>query len=196
MELGTILNIMAQYKLTADELLLIYLTLCAQDGHTQYFNQWFNNGGQSRLRELFNSLKEKGIIHKNYNPQSYIPDEIEFNQNFIKQYFKQAGILGKELFDNYEPFGYANGKTYSLRNIAKKFFSLDDFYFWYSSNIGHSIKKHKEIMEILQWARAHKLVKVSILEFVASHKWEEFELMRKEGYTAEQVSSYDIYQDV
>ena len=39
MELGTILNIMAQYKLTADELLLIYLTLCAQDGHTQYFSQ-------------------------------------------------------------------------------------------------------------------------------------------------------------
>jgi hypothetical protein len=46
---------------------------------------------------LFESLKEKGIIKKNYNPSSYDPDEIEFNQHFIKQYFKLTGVLGQEL---------------------------------------------------------------------------------------------------
>ena len=72
------------YNLTGDELLLIYLTLCAQDGHPEYFAKWFNGGGQTKLKDLFISLKEKGIIHKNYDPSSYIPDEIEFNKTFLK----------------------------------------------------------------------------------------------------------------
>lgn len=196
MELDTIINIITQYKLTADELLLIYLTLCAQDGHPEYFAKWFNGGGQARLKELFLSLKDKGIIHKNYNPSSYIPDEIEFNKVFLKKYFKQAGVLGKELFDNYEPFIRINGTVHSLRNISKKFYSLDDFFFWYSSTIGHSVEKHQEILEILRWARDNKLVKVSILEFVASRKWEEFAKMKNDGYMSEQVSSFDAYETV
>ena len=77
---------MITYKLTADELLLIYLTFLARDeeGHPEYFTQWFNNGGQNKLRDLFNSLKEKGVILKSYNPEKYIPNDIEFNKNFLR----------------------------------------------------------------------------------------------------------------
>jgi hypothetical protein len=77
---------MATYSLTADELLLIYLIFLARDeeNHPEYFTRWFSNGGKSRLRDLFNSLKDKGIIHKNYNPATYNPDDIEFNKTFIK----------------------------------------------------------------------------------------------------------------
>lgn len=87
MELNTILNLMASYKLTESELMLVYLTFLAQDeqeGHTEYFVKWLSNGGQERLRSLFESLKEKGIIKKSYNPESYIPNEIEFNKTFLK----------------------------------------------------------------------------------------------------------------
>jgi hypothetical protein len=81
------------------------------------------------LRELFNSLKTKGIIKKNYNPSVYDPDEIEFNQNFIKQYFKLTGELGKDLWNKYPDEIYINGKYVSLKNISKRFISLDQFYF-------------------------------------------------------------------
>jgi hypothetical protein len=37
----------------------------------------------------------------------------------------------------------------SLKNISKKFDSLDEFFFAYSSTIKHNPEKHKEIMEIL-----------------------------------------------
>jgi len=58
----------------------------------------------------------------------------------------------------------------SLRNISKKFYTLEEFYFYYSSQIGHNVDKHQDIMDILKWARERNLVKISIIEFVASHK--------------------------
>lgn len=77
---------MAQYHLTADELLLVYLTFLARDEEhgTEYFRSWFENGGSERLRSLFNSLQDKGIILKSYNPKTYNPNDIEFNTNFLK----------------------------------------------------------------------------------------------------------------
>ena len=41
MELNTILNLLIQYNLTADELLLVYLTFLAQDeeNHAEYFSK-------------------------------------------------------------------------------------------------------------------------------------------------------------
>jgi hypothetical protein len=86
MELNTILNLLSNYNITANELLLIYLTFLARDeeGHPEYLAKWISNGGKDQLKPLFESLKEKGLIHKNYNPETYIPNEIEFNKNFLK----------------------------------------------------------------------------------------------------------------
>ena len=189
---------MSDWKLSADELLLIWLTLYARDeeNHAEYFNKWFDDcSGKEQLKTLFESLKTKGVILKNYNPESYIPNQIEFNKHFLNNYYKQSGVLGKELFDNYEPFIRINGKMASLKNISKKFYTLEEFYFYYSSQIGHNVKKHQEIMDILNWAKDNNLVKVSILEFVASHKWNEFKTMKDEGWQPDIATSYDVYQN-
>lgn len=199
MELDTILNIMTKYGLTAEELLLIYLTFISQtengnpDEHRIYFKRWYDGGGKERLRSLFNSLKDKGIIKKNYNPSTYNPDEIEFNQNFIKQYYKLTGELGQELMSAYPTTLYINERYVSLKNISKRFKDLQEFYFWYSSTIGHSISKHREIIDILEWAKANNLVHIPIVEFVASCKWNEFKEMKAKGVRG-QASTYDIYK--
>ena len=199
MKLDTILNIITKYKLTAEELLLIYLTFIAQtengnpEEHRVYFRRWYEGGGKERLRSLFDSLKSKGIIKKNYNPDSYDPDEIEFNQNFIKQYFKLTGELGQELMDAYPTTLYINGKSVSLKNISKKFRDLPEFYFWYASTIGHSISKHREVIDILEWAKINDLIHIPIVEFVASCKWNEFREMKSKGVQG-QASTYDTYE--
>ena len=192
---------MTKYKLTADELLLIYLTFISQtengnpEEHRIYFKRWYEGGGKERLRDLFNSLKAKGIIKKNYNPSVYDPDEIEFNQNFIKQYFKLTGELGQELMDAYPTTLYINGKNVSLKNISKKFRDLQEFYFWYASTIGHSLSKHHEILNILSWAKMNDLIHIPIVEFVASCKWNEFAEIKAKGVQG-QNGTYDLIETV
>lgn len=198
MDLNTILNIMGKWDLTGDELLLVYLTFISQtengdvEKNRSYFLKWYNNGGKPKLRSLFESLKEKGIIVKNYNPTSYAPDEIEFNKNFIKQYFKLTGELGKELWQKYPDNMYVNGQIISLKNFSKKFLDLSELYFWYSTVIGHSVSKHKEILSILDWAKKNDLVRVSLVEFIASQKWEEYKRMQTEGIQG-QANIGDLY---
>ena len=106
MEINTILNLLITHNLTADELLVVYLTFLARDeeGHPEYFAKWFNNGGSTQLRNIFESLKKKGIIKKDYNPSTYDPNAIDFNKNFLKSWIKNSGELGAELFDAYPPF--------------------------------------------------------------------------------------------
>lgn len=198
MELNTILNLLCNYNLTADELLLIYLTFLARDeeNHPEYFSKWFSNGGKAQLKTLFESLKAKGIIHKNYNPETYVPNDIEFNKNFLKSWLKNSGQMGKELFDAYEPFLNINGKYVTLKNVAKRFHSLDEFFFFYSVQIGHSPEKHKEVMELLDWGKKNKQIKYGILEFCISHKWDELKYIKDHNLDGEVASSFDVYDSI
>lgn len=184
MSLDTILNIMSEYKLTADELLLVYLTFIAQSengSNTDYFVRWYDSCGKYNLKNLFESLKEKGVILKNYNPSAYIPEEIEFNSNFLKKYFKLTGQLGQELYNAYPSYMYINGKIVSLKNISKVFRDLNELYFKYASIIKHNVNKHKEILDILEWAKSQDLVTVSLTEFIISCKWNEYKELRDKG---------------
>lgn len=184
MSLDTILNIMSEYKLTADELLLVYLTFIAQSengSNTDYFVRWYDSCGKYNLKNLFESLKEKGVILKNYNPSAYIPEEIEFNSNFLKKYFKLTGQLGQELYNAYPSYMYINGKIVSLKNISKVFRDLNELYFKYASIIKHNVNKHKEILDILEWAKSQDLVTVSLPEFIISCKWNEYKELRDKG---------------
>ena len=183
MEINTILNLLITYNITAEELLVVYLTFLARDeeGHPEYFSKWFSNGGSSRLRSIFESLKEKGIILKDYNPDTYDPNDIRFNKNFLKSWLKNSGEMGQELFDTYPPFLETPGKWYPLKNIAKKFDTLDQFFFAYSSAIKHNPEKHKEVMELLEWGKKNHQITYPATEFIISHKWEELKYLRDNG---------------
>lgn len=186
MDINTILNLLITYNISADELLLVYLTFLARDeeGHPEFFQKWFQNGGASKLRDLFESLKSKGLIHKDYCPESYNPNEIEFNKIFLKSWVKNSGELGQELFDAYPPFLSSNGKLLPLKNIAKKYNTLDEFFFAYSSAIKHNPEKHKEVMELLQWGKNNNQINYGLLEFVTSQKWTELKYLKDNGLNA------------
>lgn len=198
MDLNTILNIMAEYNLTAEELLLVYVTYIAREengNNITYFNKWFNNGGKDRLRDLFNSLKSKGVILKSYNTDNYICNDIEFNKNFLKRFFKESCIMGQELFDNYPKVIEINGKIIPLRDPTKKFNSLDEFYFWYSSQIGHNPDKHKEVMDILKWGIDNNYINFTLTNFVGNHQWEMLQELKDDPNRIKTVNNICIIDD-
>ncbi len=145
---------------------------------------------------MFNSIKAKGLIHKDYNPESYVPDDIEFNKTFEKSWLKTTMELGQELFDEYPPFLYIGGKMMPIKNIAKRFGSLEEFFFFYSSQIKHNPEKHAEIMELLKWGKENNRITFGICEFVISHKWEELRLLKEGKIEGEIASTFEAYDTV
>ena len=70
-----------------------------------------------------------------------------------------------------------------------------ELFFFYSSQIQHNPSKHKEILEIVQWAKENNLLKFGIVEFIVSHKWNELKELRKSGSHQDIASTFDIYDD-
>lgn len=198
MELNTVLDCMAEFNLSADEILFIYLCLCGSydENHPELITKWYIDcNGQDRIKQIVESLKEKSIILKTYNPETVDINNIPFNKNFIKRYYKCSGELGQELFEAYERYAYINGKYFSLRNFSKRFSSFQELFFFYSSQIQHNPSKHKEILEIVQWAKENNLLKFGIVEFIVSHKWNELKELRESGSHQDIASTFDIYDD-
>lgn len=196
MEISRILNILTKYGLTADELLLVRLTFLARDeeGHPEYFKQWYSNGGKEQLKTLFESLQNKGIILKSYNPKGYVPNDIEFNKNFLKSWQKNSLEMGEELFNEYPPYIRINGSYIPIKDVSKRFASLNDFFFFYSKEIGHDPEKHEEVMKILRWAKENGQCNISLLNFVISHQWQALQELKENPEIVPTVNS--ILQDV
>ena len=198
MEINTLLNLLITYNITAEELLVIYLTFLARDeeGHPEYFSKWFSNGGSTKLRDIFESLKEKGIILKDYNPTTYDPNDIRFNKNFIKSWLKNSGEMGQELFDAYPNWINMSGKLVPLKNIASKVNTLDEFFFMYSSAIKHNPETHKKVMEILNWAKENDKITSSLVNFVVSKQWEALEDLKNNPQEGTIESTYNVYETI
>lgn len=175
MDIKTILNLMAQYHLTAEELLMIYLTFCASDHEAgrDLFAQWFTScGGSERLRSIFTSLQEKGVILKSYDPGStYDPSDIAFNKIFLKGWVKGSYEMGMELFEHFPAWLEINGSYIPARDVSKRFSSLEEWAFFYAKSIGHNPEKHREIIALVDWAVDNHVLNMGILSFTISKQW-------------------------
>ena len=104
--------------------------------------------------------------------------------------------MGQELFEAYPPFLSSNGKLLPLRNIAKKFNTLDEFFFAYSSAIKHNPEKHKEVMESLEWGKENGKICYGICEFIISQKWIELAYLKEHPQEGEIESSFNVYESI
>ena len=177
------IEFMNRYQLTADELFLMQLIWYAQDGHSEYLNDYFsrNQLGKS-IRELLMSLKDKEIIVKSYRipdkGEEFNPDDVVFNKNAVKTFLRYSNELGMDIFNNYPSYTYINGKAFSLRNVTKLYKSLDEMCFAYAEAIKFNPETHKEVMELLEYAKDNNLINSGICQFIAEHQWDMYAKMR------------------
>lgn len=179
------INFMTKYQLTADEFFLMKLIWYAQDDHPEYLSKYFAECKLGKeIRELLMGLRDKEIINKSYTiPEKgeiFNPNDVDFNKNVIKSFMQHSQDLGMELFENYPAYTYINGRPFSLRNITKLYKSLDEMCFDYGQSIKFNPQKHKEVLEILEYARDNNLINNGICTFIAERQWDMFQQMRDE----------------
>lgn len=177
------IDFMLKYELTADELFLIKLIFYAQEEHDEYIVRFFSRGKLTiDLKDLLGSLQEKGIINKSYKiPEKgmvFKPQDVDFNKRVLDSLFQHSSDLGMELFEAYPAYTNINGKMFSLRNVAKKFNSMDEFCWAYGKAIKFDLQKHQEILDILDWAKEGNYIHSGICDFVISQQWQTYELMK------------------
>lgn len=182
---------MEQYRLTAEELLMIELLFLAQpeEGHKDSLIRYLGMPiTKTRLRDVLLSLQVKGVITKKYKipaeGQTFDPESVIFNENFIKNYRKYSGDLGEEFWEAYPDIVIINGREYSLKNWSKKFNTLEDMFFRYGKNIGWKLENHKRVIELVNWAKQNKcnLINVNIADFIMSKAWEGIEKFKDGTY--------------
>ena len=181
------LILMEKYKLTSDELLFITVLLLLQDNEDYVFiSHYLNLPNECRngIRDNLISLQNKGIILKSYKVpnigEKFIPEDVELNKNFVKNYYKSSFDIGKELFEAYPMFGLINGEPVGIRSVSKKFDSLEDFYKYYGKSIHWNPETHEHIIELVNWGKENNLINCSLCNFVVDRKWDTLEAM-KEG---------------
>ncbi len=185
------INIYINSGLTPSELFILRLLFLAQDGDLSLINNYISNAdnGKEVFKVVLKSLQNKGIILASFKMpkegETLKFTDIPINKNFVKKFIKESNQIGKEFFDAYPPFIYINGKMASIKNITKAgLFSIDEFCFFYGRQLKLSSVKHERVMEALEYGKEHNLINYSILEFIASQKWNEIEYIRNSGEVA------------
>lgn len=182
------IDIYVNSGLTPTELFIVRLLFLAIDGDSEPLRKYLNGvtNGKLHFKNVLISLKEKKVILSSFN----IPNEgetlnfknIPFNKNFMKAYIRESNDLGKEFFDAYPPFININGKLVSIRNFTKAgLFSFEDFCLFYSKAIKNAGVTHERILKDIEFGKEHGLIHYSVLEFLASKKWEEIEYIKDSG---------------
>jgi len=182
------INIYINSGLTPTELFVLRLLFLAIDGDPKYLMNYISNvyKGKELFRSVLESLKDKKIINSTFK----VPQEgevlnyknIPINKIFIKNYIRESHEIGKELFDAYPPFININGKMCSIKNFTKaNLFSLEDFCNFYAKSIKNAGVTHERVMEALEFGKENGLLNYSIIEFIASMKYQEIEFIRSSG---------------
>jgi hypothetical protein len=148
------LILMRDYKLNPTELFVIKVILLAQDGDYTYLQQ-FNEIFNGQLRLVLESIQSKGIIIKAYKiPKEgtlFIPEDVQFNQNFLKKFYRSAFEMGEELFYTYPQSCTVQGQVFNLRTVSKHFDSLEQAFQKYAKSIKNNPEIHQEIINNIKW---------------------------------------------
>lgn len=173
--------------LTPTELFILRLLFLAANGDSALLVKYSQNvsNGKEIIRICLGTLRDKQVINKTFKVPKVGEHlnfkKIPFNKNFVKRYFKEANVLGKELFEGYPPFIDIRGRKVSIRNIAKIYgvSTFDDFCKYYAKEIKNSVDTHNKVMEALEFGKENNLISYGIHEFIVSRKWNEIEMIQE-----------------
>lgn len=178
----TELTLMEQYNLDPSELFTIKTILLAQDGEYECLRRYVSvlNGS---FRTFLKSLQDKGIITQSYKipkeGNQFIPEDVQFNKNFLKKYYRSGFEMGYELFETYPQSTIVNGQVYNLKRISRKFDSLEEAFAKYAKYIHNNPDLHKEIINLVKWGIDNGYNFTTLDSFIVDNSWLAIKAMRE-----------------
>lgn len=173
---------MRDYKIRPDALYAIKVILLAQDGEYDYLRDYVQIL-EGSFRKLLEYIQEKGIILKSYKlPKegtSFIPEDVQFNQNFLKKYYRSAYEMGEELFYTYPQSCVVNNQVFNLRSVSHKFDSLEDAFAKYAKQIKNNPEIHQEILENIKWGIENGYNFTTLDRFIVDRAYEALKAFRE-----------------
>lgn len=180
------LEIMSKHGLNAEEWLFIELLFVAED-FPQLLMKYFNECKKEKIpRQILLDLQDKKVLASSYDipseGESFDPTQIEFSKTFQNNYFKNSFEAGWELFQEYPEYCQGADRLYPARNITKNGYSDEnDLFAKYNKAIQYKVENHKEVMELLRWAKEQKLLSYGIVEYIVTRKWLAHKELRDSG---------------
>lgn len=177
-----------EYDLNAEEVFFIQLLFLAQsdEDKDEFINKYFSLNRRGDARKMLEKFKDVGVIKKSYKIPNYgddfVPSSIEFNAHFFKKYLAYSGDLGYELWAKYPDLLFIKNKSFTAKNISKKFNSMEEFFFAYGKAIKFNPKTHAEVMELLEFAIDNNLINSGICDYVISRLWLTHKKLKEEGF--------------
>ena len=173
---------MEKYNLNPNEIFCIKTILLAKDNEKEPLQKYVQvlNG---QFRVLLETLKSKGIILKSYNlPKEgtiFHPEDVTFNQNFLKTFYRSAFEMGEELFYTYPLNCVVNGTIYNLRSVSKRFDSLEQAFQRYAKAIKNNPDLHEQIIDNIKWGIETNYSGFTTLDrFIIDRGWESLDSIR------------------
>lgn len=174
------LCLLERYKLEPTELFTIKVILLAQQ-EGEY--EWLQRFSQiKKIRPILESLRDKEIILKSWKiPQEGSKldvEDIPFNKNFIKQFYRASFEMGEELFEHYPQTLIISGIAYNARRVSKKFDSLEDAFSKYAKYIKNNPETHEKIIELIEWGKEHQYNFTTLDSFIVDMGWKALKAQR------------------
>jgi hypothetical protein len=173
--------LMEQYKLNPSELFIIRAILMAQDGNSEYLSKCANLFGKE-FRTHLESIQSKEIITKAYKMPKpgtlFVPEDVTFNKNFLKKFYRSAFEMGNELFEAYPNFIVIDRVSFNARRVSKKFNDLEDAFDKYGKIIRYDPELHSHIIELVNWGKENNYNFTTLDDFICDRAWTNLEAFR------------------
>ena len=169
------LCILEKYKLTPTELFTVKVILLAKEENEYEPLKRFNSLLDGGLRLELERLQSKGIILQSYKiPKPgtpFKPEDIEFNKNFLKQFFRASFEMGEELFNTYPQFITIQGVSFNARRVSKKFNDIEDAFAKYGKAIKYNNETHNQIIENIKAGIERGYNFTTLDDFICDRGW-------------------------
>lgn len=179
------LVLLEKYEITPTELFAINLIVLAQEEGEEDYLFKFASLEHIELRDILISLRDKGLILKEYKVpnkgDTFNYEDIPLNKNFLKTFYKASFKMGQELFEIYPQFTIVNNQQYKLRRVSKKYNSLEDAFRTYGKYIRWNPEKHQEVLELVQWGVDNGYNFTTLDDFIVDNDWINLKSCRDES---------------